>query len=290
MTPQGTSQPVSEVVQLFGKEQQLFGIASLPPNGASTSPYAFILLNSGLIHRVGPYRAYVELARRVADSGTLSLRMDHVGVGDGPAPEPGALRMEQVRAEVAAAMDHLTKVYGINRFILGGICYGALESHKVALGDPRVEALVMLDSYAYRTPIYYWQALLRKALAPRGWPAIAGRFAESVRQRLAGAPEAPAAATEADEYFTDWPDAQQARAELSSLVERGVRSLFVYTGGWSDFVDERQFDEMFPNLRGRGVRVQYLADADHTYFSPYHREAMIRAVVDFTHGLATNAL
>ena len=215
--------------------------------------------------------------------------MDHVGVGDGPAPDPRVQRMEQVRAEASAAMDHLTKVYGIQRFILGGICYGALESHKVALGDMRVEALVMLDAYAYRTPIFYRQVLLRKVLQPSGWPSLLGRLAEGLRERLAGPPSA-AAATEADAYFTDWPDEQQARAELSLLVGRGVRSLFVYTGGWSDFVDERQFDEMFPNLRGRGVRVQFLPEADHTYFLTEHREAMIRAVVDFAHGLATDAL
>lgn len=290
MTTQWVKKPTTEAVQLFGDEQQLFGIVSVPASGASASPYALILLNSGLLHRIGPFRGYVELARRVADSGTLVLRMDHVGVGDGPAPAPHVQRMEQVRAEASAAMDHLTKVYGIKRFILGGICYGALESHKVALVDRRVEALVMLDAYAYRTPIFYRLALLRKVMHPGGWPSLMGRLADALRERLAGAPSAPPAAPEADEYFTDWPDAQQARVELSSLVGRGVRSLFVYTGGWSDFVDERQFDEMFPNLRGRGVRVQFLPEADHTYFLAEHREAMIRAVVDFAHGLATDAL
>ena len=52
----------------FGPEQSLLGVLSLPPDQVSAPP-AVILLNAGLLHRVGPNRLYVDIARRVGDLG-----------------------------------------------------------------------------------------------------------------------------------------------------------------------------------------------------------------------------
>ena len=43
-------------------------------------------MNAGSIHRVGPNRSFVRMARRFADLGYPVLRMDLSGIGDSPAP------------------------------------------------------------------------------------------------------------------------------------------------------------------------------------------------------------
>jgi hypothetical protein len=279
---------VRERILTFGADDERFGLASLPPGGVDPKRPALLLLNAGVMPRVGPFRWYVELARRVAARGTLTFRFDHVGVGDAPPMETGLLGKEVAKA-VGAAMDALTRAYGVERFALGGLCSGALESHNVALVEPRVTAVILLDGYAFKTPIFYRELLRRKLARPTSWPGTLRRVAESGFQRLVGSGSAPAptdghgSEAQAEEalFFDGWPGLEQARAELSTLVARGGRALFVYTGGWSDFVHPAQFQEMFPGVAGRGVRVHFLPEADHSYLIVQHREAMLRAVEDF---------
>src|SRR5690606_40846873 len=64
-----------------------FGILS-PAQGAA-SPAALVLLNAGLTHRVGPFRCYVQFARRLASRGTHVFRFDLPRVGDGRPGGPG---------------------------------------------------------------------------------------------------------------------------------------------------------------------------------------------------------
>jgi pimeloyl-ACP methyl ester carboxylesterase len=279
---------VRERILTFGEDGERFGLASLPPGGVDPKRPALLLLNAGVMPRVGPFRWYVELARRAAAQGTLTLRFDHVGVGDAPPMMKGPLATE-IAAAASAAMDALTRAYGVERFVVGGLCTGALESHNVALVEPRVKAMVLLDGYAFKTPTFYRELLRGKLARPASWPGTLRRAAESGLQRLVGraATSAPSdvhtteAQSEEAQFFDGWPTLEQARAELSTIVERGVRGLFVYTGGWSDFVHPKQFDEMFPGVAGRGVRVHFIPQADHSYLIVQHREAMLRAVVDF---------
>jgi hypothetical protein len=73
-----------------------------------------------------------------------------------------------------------------------------------------------------------------------------------------------------------------ARSEIEQMLARGVRLLFVYTGGWSTFVDARQFDEMFPRLpRREQIEVTYYPRADHSYLALDDRDAMLRDVAAF---------
>jgi pimeloyl-ACP methyl ester carboxylesterase len=279
---------VRERIITFGTDDERFGLVSSPPSGVDPKRPALLLLNAGVMPRVGPFRWYVELARRAAARGTLTLRFDHVGVGDAPPMTKGPLATE-VAAAVSTAMDALTRAYGVEQFVVGGLCTGALESHNVALVEPRVKAMILLDGYAFKTPIFYRELVRRKLSRPASWPGTLQRAAENVLQRLGGrsasSPSADAHRSEAQveeaQFFDGWPTLEQARAELSTIVGRGVRGLFVYTGGWSDFVHPKQFEEMFPAVAGRGLRVHFIPEADHSYLIVQHREVMLRAVEDF---------
>src|SRR5260370_35126250 len=61
----------------------LLGITSEPPTStpAPERP-AFLILNAGPVHRVGPARKSVRPARRLAADGYLTWRFDLSGIGD----------------------------------------------------------------------------------------------------------------------------------------------------------------------------------------------------------------
>ena len=84
-----------ERVYHFGPSDSLLGVVTLPPGDrleASTRRPFVIILNAGLVHRVGPFRMTVELARQLAKRGLRVMRIDQAGLGDGGC-EPHSLRL-----------------------------------------------------------------------------------------------------------------------------------------------------------------------------------------------------
>lgn len=291
---------VTERVHTFGKDGSLVGIVSVPrdPRAAAAAaqrPFV-VVLNAGLVHRVGPFGLGVQLARRAAARGFRVLRFDQSGLGDS-APRPGSLSMEeQVVLDGREAFDSLSKTYGADRFVVGGLCSGALNAHRITVSDERVVGMWMLDGYAYATAVHYRERLLRRLQRPETWIPTARRVANELRGRFSrwrqGQAEAEQAADQrVDQFFSDWPPRASVRQDLNGLLRRGVRMLFVYTGGWSSYVHERQFGEMFPGLQssekqtssGRNslITVRYHADADHTYVALTDREKMLADIDAF---------
>ena len=74
---------------LIGAQPGMVGVETRPlgNDGGERAAVAAILLGAGLVHRVGPNRLTVRLARRLAARGIASVRFDHRGIGDS-APRP----------------------------------------------------------------------------------------------------------------------------------------------------------------------------------------------------------
>ena len=110
----------------FGSRRSLAGIVTLVPGRLGGGPNPFvILLNSGRVHRVGPNRMYVGLARTLAAKGFAVLRFDFSGIGDSCDDSTGRRFHEWARQDVQEAIDYLQGAYGAERCILFGICSGA---------------------------------------------------------------------------------------------------------------------------------------------------------------------
>ena len=74
---------MKDEVAVFGEKGSLIGVVSLPDkNREIINGPGIILLNSGLLHRVGPNRLYVKIARNAATSGLVAFRFDLSGIGD----------------------------------------------------------------------------------------------------------------------------------------------------------------------------------------------------------------
>ena len=94
----------------FGRSHRLFGLLTEPVDGASGP--TVIMLNAGLIHRIGPRRIHVHLARRLAASGLRVLRVDLSGIGDSEARKDGLSAVDGLQDDVRQAMDALAQRTG----------------------------------------------------------------------------------------------------------------------------------------------------------------------------------
>lgn len=137
-----------EEVATFGTNGSLYGVVSLPPSGVPAE-WGALLLNAGLLHRVGPHRWYVQVARALAGLGFAALRFDRSGIGDSPARTSGDRFERAAVEEVGQAMRWLSDQHGCRRFALLGMCTGAEVAFKTACQDPRVGAMVLINAPRY---------------------------------------------------------------------------------------------------------------------------------------------
>lgn len=131
--------------------QRLFGILHVPDVARSDAP-AVVLLSPGVKMRVGPQRLYKRMAEQFAAAGLTVLRFDFYGLGD----SEGVLTEELLRdvynhievgrfvEDTLDAMNWLQAEIGLNRFILSGLCGGAITGLLTGARDSRVAGLLAL--------------------------------------------------------------------------------------------------------------------------------------------------
>ena len=138
---------------------KLFGMVHTPDSG-KPRPIPIILLSPGIKSRVAPHRLYVRLARHFSSLGFVVLRFDFSGLGDseGTVEESlvadfyGSVQTGRYVNDTRAAMDWMQNEYKVSRFILGGLCGGAITGLLTGVHDHRVDSLlgfgipVILDS------------------------------------------------------------------------------------------------------------------------------------------------
>lgn len=262
----------------------LVGIVTEPaPGSDSEGKPAFILLNSGILHRVGSCRLSVRLARSLSASGHTCLRFDYSGIGDSD-PRRDALPFEQSSVlETREAMDFLAKARGAKEFVLLGLCSGADMAHDTAAVDDRVKGLMLLDAWAYRTPMYYFKYYAPKVFKWRVWQhSIRVRW-QMLRGTYRGwrAPD-PVQGVELEvaRYLRVFPPKERVERELRSFVERGIRMYFLWTGGLKEYNHRGQYAASFRRLAFNGLlREEHLAAADHIVTGLPQQEYLLTNVV-----------
>ena len=274
---------MTETPLLFGPASSLVGVLTQP--GGAPATVACIVPNSGLIHRVGPHRFAVKLARSLAGKGITTLRMDLAGVGDSKLAGAAGDYREQASRDLRAAMDLLEQNHGISHFIVFGICSGAVNGFWTAVADPRVIGLLMYDGFWYRSR---WTQLVRFW---KRWRALKlAEIAESVRRNLQELKAARAAGDAS--IFAAWDVANPPHAEFAAcmnrLAERGVSTCVVYGGTVLEFYSYgRQFNDGFPGERFLDdLRVEFHPDMDHMLTS----QASQRKMIDICRNWAMSAI
>jgi pimeloyl-ACP methyl ester carboxylesterase len=261
----------TEQLVTFGDGGRLVGTLTLPgpdagPLDPGTRRPALLLFNAGVISRIGPHRLNVKLARRAAEAGITTFRFDLSGQGDSRAG-PGTLTFEdQSRADLRQAMDAVAARTAIDRFMVFGICSGAVLGHAAALEDPRLVGCMMLDPYMYPTRRTHVTRILAKVRrhglreVAMGW--LVRRVTPTGRRRARMSSGGPIGSS----LGLQRPAQADFAAELERLLQRQVRLLMIYSGSaLYTYSYAGQFDDGFRRfgLAGR-IRADHLPQIDHT--------------------------
>lgn len=241
-----------------------FGILT-EPTAHDPARATVVLFNVGLVHRTGPFRQQVQLARHLAALGHPVLRYDMPGIGD------SAYSSTPAATIVSAIFDLLTAQIGSRSFIVGGICAAADLGWNVARADPRVAGLLLIDGVA-RPGSWFriGQSKLFLTRPAHSWPGML--------LRRMGAKAEPG-----EEQFRDWPEAGNEPAELAALLERGVQVLALYTGGIAHyFLHPRQFDATFgAAAKHPRVEFEFWPECDHLVMAQEDRQRLQRRIGDW---------
>ena len=273
---------VKEKTVVFGKQAQLLGIISEPNLEARAEGLPGVLLwNAGLLHKVGPFRLFVDVARRLAALGFLVFRFDLSGKGDSETQKEGLPEKERILADIRGAIDFLAKGEALEKFVLIGSCSGADESFHVAVEDKRVDGLVLLDGFGYRTLGYYLHHYGPRLFRLDVWRKFFKRKMDAVFR--AGGNNGGGKFERGRIFVREFPPRESIEAQLRQLTARQVHMLFVYSGGVDEYYNYRnQFRDMFWSLRSNGsIQVGYFKEADHTYGLLGVRAELITTICDW---------
>jgi acetyl esterase/lipase len=275
----------NEQAVLLGRAKSLIGVLARPSGEARGRRPAVVILNTGIIHRVGQHRMYVAMARRLAAAGHVVLRFDFSGIGDSRSRTDGLNPVAACLADVQDALDWLTQSCNVNEVVLVGLCSGADIALRYGHTDRRVAGLVLLDPAIPPTARFYLDYVLRRMTRVRSWLTFArggGRIWGDLVGRIAFAIGTRSAAW--DGGLID----PRTRGELESLyrgsLERDIRLFVVLTGG--DLAGRQTYREQlldaFPTVPFEGkLRLEYFADADHTFAPPDDRDRLNAMIVDW---------
>jgi len=270
---------MNETPHVFGTYENLVGVYT-PAEATTVGDIGVIMLTPGMLHHVGPFGLHVELARGLAAQRIPSLRFCLSGIGESLAVGAAGESTQRAVDEVRQAIDFLQSTYGLQRFILFGLCSGADDSVNAALADERVIGAALLDGCGYRTVGFY----LRKygTQLPRKIARRVLRWGSRIGARGDDSAAVPTSPTlPAGDDVREFPTRRQAERELQQLVDRGVEMLFLYTGGVGQYFNHRrQFSAMFPQLRSHGkVEVHYFEQLDHVVRLAEDRRFVVNQLV-----------
>ncbi|HTC27894.1 alpha/beta fold hydrolase [Dyella sp.] len=252
----------------FGRARHLVGVAGLPASPAQ-DVVGVIVLNAGLVHRIGPFRLHVEMTRRLNAQGYPTLRFDLSTIGDSASSGESQTRKQQICADVADAMQLLSEQAACKRFVLIGLCSGSQSAHMVACSDAKVAGAVFLDGYAYRTLGYRLRYYVPRLLDARRWMRV---FSRNRKANQGGSSEPT---------FTVAPLPQTVvRADFAGMLDRGIKLCLIYSGGISQYFNHaRQFRECFGRVMAHpDVSTSFLKEADHTYILTGDRNRLLDGI------------
>ncbi len=265
-----------ETAHTFGPQKILFGILSKP---AQVHPKArdlcVVFFNAGLLHRVGPYRTYVEWARELAEMGITSFRFDLSGLGESDSRDSTLPEMERAVLDTKDAFDFLGREFGLKRMVSIGLCSGADQAHDVGVADARLVGAVMMDGPGYPNAQYKLKHYASKVTRLQSWKTAA----KLATQKLTSSSVSEVGGDREETFERVFRPQEQIQDEIVAMAQRGTELLYLYTGGvFYYFNHASQFDENFPkakaNVPGSRVELEYYEGSGHTYTDPRDRKVM----------------
>ncbi len=285
---------MKEQVVLFGKTKSLVGIITEPYSASEDGCFpAIIILNAGLLHRIGPNRLYVKIARQMATAGFIVLRFDFSGIGDSSALDANLPFERSSISETQEAMHYLSSIRGIGEFILVGLCSGANVALKTACGDHRVVGVIGIngsyfDSQELEGLSQYFKSSIQSRYYRKHlfnyrswWRVITGKSNLSGIIRFLISKTKILLSRNENVLFKTNPS-----IKWSSLIERGVDLFLIYSEG-SLALDTfcLTLENHLSGLKSSGkLRVEFIKHSDHVFTLLWSQNILM----DFIHQWARN--
>ncbi len=262
------SASISEQAVLFGHQNGLVGIFARPPASACQDNPTIVVLNTGVIHRVGHHRMYVTMARALASAGYPVLRFDLSGIGDSDLREGALSPLDAAVADIREALDWLEATSAARRVVLVGLCSGADQAVAYAHTDERIVGIVLLDPSIPATWRHYLHYVTPRMTRVESWTHLltfrsrklrlwAHRKLDRLRRSGSEAPQTSR---------TDQLERGKIGAYYQGAVDQGIRMLAVFTGDPERQTYREQLLEALPDVQfGDRLQLEYLARSDHTF-------------------------
>lgn len=268
---------------LLGARRSLAAIVTRPLEAPRTDQPVIVILNTGIVHRVGHHRMYVTLARILASAGRTVVRFDLSGIGDSPQRTDGLTPLVCALTDIKEALDSLEQLHQASQFILIGLCSGA--DHAVLHGrtDPRVVGLALLDPTLPPTARYYFHYILQRLSRHRNWLSVlSGR---SGLIRLAARHVVHRVRPQSDLQGLTLQGLQLSPYLAHSYrvaAARRVRLLSVFTSVSTRHTYGKQWLDAFPEVSASSAaRLEFFADSDHVFSADKQRTRLFRVIVDW---------
>jgi pimeloyl-ACP methyl ester carboxylesterase len=275
-----------------------FAIVTEPAGSPPADGPAVVFISAGMVHRVGPNRMYVTLARHLAGRGFRSVRFDLSGIGDSQNRRDGLPAEESAVLETRQMMDLLQAKTGARSFVLAGLCSGAVTAFHTAVGDARVAGGLLLNPQGFHHDIDWNTHVLNRtqarkymstALRSRGnwrraltgridyrraWRVLSGRASGAVH-------EAPSVA----------PIAAELQAKFRALGERGTSLLTICCEGDSsiDYMSAILGFDAGQDRTNGSLRIRIFRNTDHSVTPRASQRALAELVERWTTTLRERA-
>lgn len=280
----------SERAQVIGASDNLFGIHCRGTGPERPDAPVVLMVNAGLIHRVGPNRAYAHLARALAEEGIPSFRFDLSGIGDSDRREGVSSLREAVAQDIAESVTFVKSLDPERPVVLLGICSGAFDAVENGLADPRITGVVPIDPQgSFRTPRHTAFHYLRRMATVSSWRNALRNPAHTLRaahHRIVGT---------IDEGGIDTGESTPSLvrggvrprysrrglgAKLDEIIEAELTALFIFTEGLEEnYGYEDQFRDCYPvQCKHSSVGHAFIPGSDHTFTRRADRDALVELV------------
>ena len=263
----GINQKFSEQAVLFGGRTSLVGIVTRAASAASADRPAIVILNTGIIHRVGHHRMFVTMSRALGAVGYTVLRFDFSGIGDSDPRDDGLSLVDACMAEIKEALDWLEREGKASRMILVGLCSGA--DHAVLYGhtDPRIVGLVLMDPSIPPTLRYYMHYIGQRLSQVRSWFNVLSGRSRTLRMLMQlmlpiGQRERKARRHPLQNRVLR----QTIERHYQSSVDKGIEILAIFTEETTRQTYREQMIEALPNVSfGDRLTLEFFLGSDHTF-------------------------
>jgi pimeloyl-ACP methyl ester carboxylesterase len=279
------SQRISEQAVLFGSWTSLVGIVTKAVSPTSADRPAIVILNTGIIHRVGHHRMFVTMSRALGAVGYTVLRFDFSGIGDSSPRYDGLPLVDACMAEIREALDWLERDGAASRMILIGLCSGA--DHAVLYGhtDPRIVGLVLMDPSIPPTLRYYVHYIGRRLRRLRSWfNVLSGRshtLRMLMRHMLPIAQRYP---------LRNRVPRQTIERHYRNSVDSGIEILAIFTEETTRQTYRDQMIEALPNVSfGDRLTLEFFPGSDHTFALESDRSRLIQLILQWVSAVSKTA-